>query len=204
MWGALALALALSTGCSGTRPIAPPSLRVVLLPQSEADGQPRATAVEIKSGPSELVLNTPFAVAERNAQGQLTQRTATLDEVQARYGDVLKIQPASPETVVLQFLPGSSKLTPESESELPKLIALARGRAGGEIVVVGHTDRQGTVEANDALSLRRAQAVAELLVAQGFSRELISARGRGEREPLVPTDDEVIEPRNRRAEVVVR
>ena len=70
--------------------------------------------------------------------------------------------------------------------------------------MVGHTDRQGTVEANDALSLRRAQAIADLLVAQGFAPELISARGRGEREPLVPTADEVVEPRNRRAEVIVR
>jgi outer membrane protein OmpA-like peptidoglycan-associated protein len=203
-WGALALAVTLATGCSGMRPIAPPSLRVVLLPQSDADGQPRATAVEVKSGESAVVLNTPFALAERDAKGVLSQRTATLDEVQARYGDVLKIQPASPETALLRFLPGTSKLTPESESELPKLIALARGRAGGEILVVGHTDRQGSAEANDALSLRRAQAVADLLVAQGFSRELISARGRGEREPLVPTEDEVVEPRNRRAEIVIR
>jgi OmpA-OmpF porin, OOP family len=203
-WGALALAVTLATGCSGMRPIAPPSLRVVLLPQSDADGQPRATAVEVKSGESALVLDTPFALAERDAKGVLSQRTATLDEVQARYGDVLKIQPASPETAVLRFLPGTSKLTPESESELPKLIALARARAGGEILVVGHTDRQGSAEANDALSLRRAQAIADLLVAQGFSRELISARGRGEREPLVPTEDEVVEPRNRRAEILIR
>lgn len=203
-WGALALAVTLATGCSGMRPIAPPSLRVVLLPQNDADGQPRATAVEVKSGESALVLNTPFALAERDAKGVLSQRTATLDEVQARYGDVLKIQPASPETALLRFLPGTSKLTPESESELPKLIALARARAGGEILVVGHTDRQGSAEANDALSLRRAQAIADLLVAQGFSRELISARGRGEREPLVPTEDEVVEPRNRRAEIVIR
>jgi outer membrane protein OmpA-like peptidoglycan-associated protein len=28
--------------------------------------------------------------------------------------------------------------------------------------------------------------------------------GRGEREPAVPTEDEVVEPRNRRAEVIVR
>jgi OmpA-OmpF porin, OOP family len=203
-WGALALVVTLATGCSGMRPIAPPSLRVVLLPQSDADGQPRATAVEVKSGESALVLDTPFALAERDAKGVLSQRTATLDEVQARYGDVLKIQPASPETAVLRFLPGTSKLTPESESELPKLIALARARAGGEILVVGHTDRQGSAEANDALSLRRAQAIADLLVAQGFSRELISARGRGEREPLVPTEDEVVEPRNRRAEILIR
>ncbi|MGB4060241.1 MAG: OmpA family protein [Burkholderiaceae bacterium] len=200
---AVALATVLASGCSLLQP-PPPKLRVVLLPQSDPSGQPRATAVEVKSGESALVLNTPFALAERNDKGQLTQRTATADEVQARYGDVLKIQPPSAETVILRFLPGTSKLTPESEAELPKLIALARARAGGEILVVGHTDRQGTVEANDALSLRRAQAIADLLVAQGFAPELISARGRGEREPLVPTADEVVEPRNRRAEVIVR
>jgi outer membrane protein OmpA-like peptidoglycan-associated protein len=33
---------------------------------------------------------------------------------------------------------------------------------------------------------------------------LIEARGRGEREPVVATEDEVAEPRNRRAEVLVR
>lgn len=200
---AVALATVLASGCSLLQP-PPPKLRVVLLPQSDPSGQPRETAVEVKSGASALVLNTPFALAERNDDGQLTQRTATADEVQTRYGDVLKIQPPSAETVILRFLPGTSKLTPESEAELPKLIALARARAGGEILVVGHTDRQGTVEANDALSLRRAQAIADLLVAQGFAPELISARGRGEREPLVPTADEVAEPRNRRAEVIVR
>jgi len=204
MWAVLALAAALGAGCSSLKPSGPPKLRVVLLPQSDPDGQPRSTAVEVKSGDASLVLNKPFALAERNDNGQLTQRVATIDEVQARYGAVLKIQPPSPEMLTLRFLPGTSKLTPESEAELPKLIAMARARAGGEILVVGHTDRQGTVEANDALSLKRAKAIAELLVAQGFSRELIDARGRGEREPLVPTADEVVEPLNRRAEVIVR
>ncbi len=199
---AVVLATLLATGCSLLRPA--PKLRVVLLPQSDPSGQPRATSVEVKSGESTQVLSTPFALAERNDKGQLTQRMATVDEVQARYGDVLKIQPPSAETVVLRFQTGTSQLTPESATELPKLIALARARAGGEILVVGHTDRQGTVEANDALSLKRAQAIAELLIAQGFAPELISARGRGEREPLVPTADEVAEPRNRRAEVIVR
>jgi len=201
---ALWVVATLTTGCGLLRPAAPPNLRVVLLPQSDPTGQPRATAVQVKSGESALLLNTPFAMAERNDKGRLTQRTATIDEVQARYGDVLKIQPPSPETVVLRFEPGSSKLTAESEAELPKLVALARSRAGGEILVLGHTDRQGSIEANDALSLKRAQAIADLLVAQGFSPELISARGRGEREPVVPTEDGVAEPLNRRAEIIIR
>ena len=37
-----------------------------------------------------------------------------------------------------------------------------------------------------------------------FEANLIEAVGRGEREPLVPTEDEVAEPRNRRAELLVR
>ena len=203
-WLSLGLLVTLGSGCSMIKPAGEPILRVVLLPQNAPDGQPRATAVEVKSGSAVLVLGKPFAVAERNDAGQLTERTATIDEIQARYAAVLKIQPPSPETLVLRFLPGTSKLTPESEAELPKLIEMARARAGGEILVIGHTDRQGTVEANDALSLKRAQAIVDLLMAQGFARELITARGRGEREPLVPTADEVVEPRNRRAEVIVR
>ena len=74
----------------------------------------------------------------------------------------------------------------------------------GEIVVVGHTDRVGTVESNDALSLQRAQAVRQLFIDRGFDPARVDAVGRGEREPLVPTDDELDEPRNRRTEIVVR
>jgi outer membrane protein OmpA-like peptidoglycan-associated protein len=203
-WLTLGLLVTLGTGCTGIKPAAEPKLRVVLLPQNAPDGQPRATAVEIRSGTAVLVLDKPFAVAERNDAGQLTERTASAAEIQARYAAVLKVEPPSPETLVLRFLQGTSKLTPDSEADLPKLIEMAKSRPGGEILVVGHTDRLGTVEANDALSLKRAQAIVDLLTAQGFARDLISARGRGEREPLVPTADEVAEPRNRRVEVTVR
>jgi outer membrane protein OmpA-like peptidoglycan-associated protein len=177
---------------------------VVLLPQSDASGQPLATAVNVTTGTQTQALDKPLAVAELDSKGQLSQRIATLEEIQARYGDVLKIQPPSPEVFVLRFVSGKSELTPESAAELPRLIALAKSRAGGEILVVGHTDRVGTVEANDTLSARRAQAIADLIKTQGFSAELITAYGRGEREPAVPTADEVAEPRNRRAEVIIR
>ncbi len=80
----------------------------------------------------------------------------------------------------------------------------ARTRAGGEIVITGHTDRQGSVADNDRLSLQRAQAVRALLIERGFAAELVQAIGRGEREPLLATEDEVVEPRNRRADVLVR
>ena len=104
----------------------------------------------------------------------------------------------------LQFQTGTSRLTPESMAQLPAILAQAKARVGGEMVVVGHTDRVGLPRANDVLSLQRARAVRDLLIAQGFQPELIEAVGRGEREPVVPTEPNVNEPRNRRAEIVVR
>ena len=195
-------------GCSTPPPPPPPppvpKVSVVLLPQTDANGNPIRTAVSVTSGQQALQLDQPFALAESDPKGQLAQRISSAAEVQARYGEVLKIQPPSPEIVVLRFLPGKSQLTPESEQQLPELIQRARARAGGEILVVGHTDRVGSRDANDALSLQRAQAIVNLLKARGFSEDLLSAIGRGEREPAVPTDDEVAEPRNRRAEVIIR
>jgi outer membrane protein OmpA-like peptidoglycan-associated protein len=42
------------------------------------------------------------------------------------------------------------------------------------------------------------------MIERGFAPDRIDAVGRGEREPVVPTEDEVAEPRNRRADVLVR
>jgi OmpA-OmpF porin, OOP family len=124
--------------------------------------------------------------------------------VRKRYPDLLRLQPPSAQRFTLNFQPGTSDLAPESLAELDTVVAAARARSGGEIVIVGHTDRQGAADANDALSLRRANAIRDLLVSRGFRAELIDPVGRGEREPLVPTEDDVPEPRNRRAEVFVR
>ncbi len=72
------------------------------------------------------------------------------------------------------------------------------------IEVSGHTDTSGTPRYNQALSVRRAQAVAEELVRDGVARESISTQGFGERQLLVPTADGVREAHNRRVEIVLR
>lgn len=77
-------------------------------------------------------------------------------------------------------------------------------RPAPEIVVIGHTDRVGAVPFNDALSLRRAERVRDELVNVGIAADRVRVAGRGEREPLVPTADEVAEARNRRVEINVR
>lgn len=189
----VALVCALLAACA-------PATRVILLPQ--ANGQPSAVAVTSAQG--EQVIDHPYQVAAVKRDGALSVDQTSAEEVRKTYPQLLSLQPPAPEAFTLEFEPGSSTLTAASQDRLAELIARAQARAGGEIVITGHTDRQGSLEANDQLSLDRAMAVRALMIERGFRAERIEAVGRGEREPLVPTEDEVTEPRNRRAEVVVR
>lgn len=177
-----------------------PTTRVTLLPQ--ADG--RASAVTVSTREGTQLLSQPYQVAEVARSGRIGTATTSAEQVRQAHPQLLTLTLPAPERFVLEFEPGTSTLTADSQSRLPEIIARAQARAGGEIVVTGHTDRQGSLEANDRLSLERAQAIRALLIERGFKAELIEAVGRGEREPLVPTDDEVAEPRNRRAELLVR
>jgi len=72
------------------------------------------------------------------------------------------------------------------------------------VVVIGHTDRVGNDQFNDKLSLQRAERVRGELVKLGISGSRIQVAGRGERELLVLTPDDVAEARNRRVEINVR
>ncbi|MDP2066231.1 MAG: OmpA family protein [Burkholderiaceae bacterium] len=186
------LGLVALAGCAG------PASRVVLLPQS------KASAVDITVGNQTQVLDQAYQVASVSARGDIAVDTTTADQVQAQFPQLLLRQTAPEQRYLLYFEPGGSKLTAESEAQLTAVVAVAGTRPGGEIIVIGHTDRVGSLEANDTLSRQRAAAIRELLLARGFVAERVEAVGRGEREPLIATDDEVDEPRNRRAEIVVR
>ena len=171
----------------------------MLLPQA---GVSSAVVVTTAAGSAEL--NTPYAATDLGPQGELKAAVSSEAEVRERYPDLLRLQPPAAQRFTLNFLPGTSELTPESMAELEAVMSAARSRSGGEIVIVGHTDRQGAADANDALSLRRANAIRDLLIAKGFRGDLVEPVGRGEREPLVATEDNVPEPRNRRADIIVR
>jgi outer membrane protein OmpA-like peptidoglycan-associated protein len=68
---------------------------------------------------------------------------------------------------------------------------------------VGHADRSGSDSYNDALSLRRASNVKTALVAEGIAEATIGVTAKGETSPLVPTDDGVREPQNRRVDIAL-
>lgn len=177
-----------------------PLTKVTLLPQ--ADGT--TSSVLVTSGKSEQLLTTPYQQAIGQEDKALKLATTTDAEVQKAHPQLFAAMPSKANKYVLNFLPGGTNLTPESEAQLPALMADVTQRSGADLVVTGHTDTTGALQANDELSLKRAQVVAQLLVAKGAAESRIEAVGRGKRELLVPTADEVDEPKNRRVEILVR
>jgi outer membrane protein OmpA-like peptidoglycan-associated protein len=72
------------------------------------------------------------------------------------------------------------------------------------IEVSGHADRSGSEAYNQALSMRRAEAVAAELTQLGVPRAEMVIQAFGESRPPVPTADGVREPQNRRVEIILR
>ncbi len=68
------------------------------------------------------------------------------------------------------------------------------------IEIGGHTDSDGSDQTNQALSERRAQAVADYLTPHGIPGDRFTTRGYGETNPIVPNDSAAHKARNRRIE----
>jgi outer membrane protein OmpA-like peptidoglycan-associated protein len=179
-----------------------PATRVVLLPQP--DGRPSAVTVASSATGAQLVLDAPYAQADISSMGGVARDVTDEKTVRKNYAQLLAITPAPAQHFTLHFVLGSTELTTESLAELDAILTKATALPGGEILVTGHTDRVGAVSANDALSLQRATLIRDMIVQRGFDPLRVYAAGRGERKPIVPTADEVEEPRNRRVEIEVR
>ena len=85
---------------------------------------------------------------------------------------------------------GSWELTPDSEQGLNALVKLLNDNPNITIELAAHTDLVGNNEANQELSLRRAQSVVDFLINNGIEQERLTPVGYGEEKPVVV--DEVL------------
>jgi outer membrane protein OmpA-like peptidoglycan-associated protein len=113
-------------------------------------------------------------------------------------------QPREPITYQLYFPLGGARLLPPSQAEIPEIVNIARNRPYVDVTIIGHTDRVGPAGLNAVLSRDRAEEVRAILVAEGVDPAVLEVTSHGEGNPLVPTADDVPEPRNRRVEVTIR
>ncbi|MBN8531331.1 MAG: OmpA family protein [Alphaproteobacteria bacterium] len=112
-------------------------------------------------------------------------------------------KPASPNSYLVFFDFDRYNLTEEAKRIIRA--AVEGNRAGTlRFEVTGHADRSGSDAYNLQLSQRRANEVRRFLTSLGVPTQDIQTISRGENDPLVPTDDGVKEPQNRRAEIIYK
>jgi outer membrane protein OmpA-like peptidoglycan-associated protein len=195
---AAVLAAALIAGGCSTAPVAP-ALFVVVPGAGGHVGQ----VVVHRCGEARLI-NTAYGGERVGADGSVRSLTLNADDVRRDFGAALAALPGRPTSFLLYFREGSDELTEASRAELDNVFGELKRRPLPDIMVIGHTDTVGAEDYNDDLSRARAERLREILVALGLPGERIQTAGRGERELLVPTPDNVPEPRNRRVEISVR
>jgi len=178
-----------------------PTSTVVLLP--DADG--KTGSVIVKTEGQQQAVSAAYASASVNRRGTIHAAGEDAGQVQQRYAATLAARPLAPVSFTVFFEFGSAvDIAPVFQPTLEKLKATIGSYPAAEVTVIGHTDRVGTLESNDALSVRRAETVRDLILQAGLQPTVLEVAGRGEREPLVPTADEVPEVQNRRVEINLR
>lgn len=190
----VSLAALLLAGCAGQRET------YAVLP--DAKGQVGSLTVTPKEG-APLKLSGAYASAV-GKPGAIEAAKLSEEEIKAAFAAALSARPDAPVRFTLYFKEGSDELTPESFKDLEKVLAEIRKRPAPDLIIVGHTDRVGLLSDNDRLALKRAEKMRSEMLRQGLPADSVQAAGRGEREPLVATADEVAEARNRRVEMLVR
>lgn len=137
--------------------------------------------------------------ADRQEQELRRSMEGTGVEVQ-RQGDVIQlIMPGN-----ITFATDSAQIASSFYQPLNNLANSFRQYQQNSIEIVGHTDSTGSHSYNMGLSQRRAQSVADYLLAQGVDPERISIRGVGPDQPVASNATVDGRAQNRRVEVTLR
>ena len=97
----------------------------------------------------------------------------------------------------------SDALRAQAKQNLSTFAASLDKYPNTNVLIVGHTDAQGTDTYNQSLSARRATAAQNYLAAQGVSRTRLNSTGKGEAEPVATNDTDAGRQTNRRVEIAI-
>ena len=103
----------------------------------------------------------------------------------------------------IHFAVDKSVVSEDSRQTLVELANVLKNYPEDVIAVAGHTDSDGTDEYNMDLSKRRAQAVVDILAANGVPSASIQAHGYGETQPVASNETAEGKALNRRVELSI-
>jgi peptidoglycan-associated lipoprotein len=97
-----------------------------------------------------------------------------------------------------------SNIKDDQKAALNDDVAWLKANPSAKVLIEGHCDERGTVEYNQALGEKRAQAARDYLVAAGINDSRMQVISYGKERPFDPGHDEAAWAKNRRAQFVLR
>lgn len=167
--------------------------------------QLEAARAELEKKEGQLNKTAAELEAERNmrvaAEKKLSAALASLSEIgnikEEKRGVVITLSGS------VLFASGKYQLLEIAKEKLKDVAVALKDQGYKKIVVEGHTDSAGSEATNEALSLKRANAVREHLISHGIEASKITAVGKGESTPVATNDTPDGRANNRRVELVV-
>lgn len=141
--------------------------------------------------------------AYQQLQGKYSADQATIQLLQGRLKVTMNDR--------ILFPSGGYEINESARRELAKMVPTLQGLTQTRVIVEGYTDSQPVgpelrrlgISSNLDLSSRRADTVADTLIRLGTPRNIVSADGRGDANPIAPNDTPAGRAQNRRIEVTL-
>lgn len=150
-----------------------------------------------------LALNPDGTVNVEQAVREANLRTAeALDQLPNPFSGAQLVEAVN--LNIINFASASAEIPQVNQEILNKAAnSIKRLPQNARLEIGGHSDNVGTREINQPLSLRRAEAVRNYLIARGVNPEILTAQGYADAKPVASNDTEEGRFRNRRIEFTV-
>ena len=146
------------------------------------------------AGLSAVALQEPANVDKAIGDGTQSDTGSDVAAIEA-----VPVTPSNAPITEVHFELNSARLTPGALQRAREAAGRLQNMTFSKVRIAGHTDTTGSASQNQALSSARAEAVADIFVQAGLSREMIEIVGFGETQDMLPisTADGISEPLNR-------
>jgi len=161
-------------------------------------GGTRARAAKMRAAKIRPLTPAEVPAYMANLETELRQQTAGIGLDVLNVGGAIVVRiPAA-----FTFEEGSATVKGTTDATLLEISRTVKTRNKTFVDVLAHTDMTGSPQVNQALSDRRAAAVATYLAGHGVSKARIASRGLGESAPLYsPEENDTQRAANRRIEI---
>ena len=144
--------------------------------------QKLATQIQPLLKTAHVQLDQPLDIntAVNSSIDQAQQAMTAINPAQAQPQDIVKALNLQ----IINFASGSNAIPEANKAVLNQAATLMKALPNAQLVINGYTDSVGNADSNKVLSQKRAQAVADYLVAQGVDGSKLTLKGFGQENPV--------------------